>query len=119
MTGCCTLRTRRATSWGEAEECKTREPSRVGEIGCVSRVYTILGRAEPATWHGPRLPRAVSRRTGSATGTSPTRTKRSPERHALAGDGEAAQWKSKAREAGDAIADAEDREHFDEDYATL
>ena len=38
--------------------------------------------------------------------------------HALAGDGEAEQWKSKARDAGDAIADAEDREHFDEDSAT-
>ena len=29
------------------------------------------------------------------------------------------QWKAKARAAGDAIADPEEREHFDEDYATL
>jgi len=28
-------------------------------------------------------------------------------------------WRARAREAGDAIADPEDREHFDEDFATL
>jgi hypothetical protein len=39
--------------------------------------------------------------------------------HALAGDGEADEWKSNARAAGEAIADPEDREHFDEDFATL
>jgi hypothetical protein len=37
----------------------------------------------------------------------------------LAGSAEAAEWKAKARAAGDAIAAPEDREHFDEDYATL
>ncbi len=39
--------------------------------------------------------------------------------HALAGNAEAEEWKAKARSAGDAIADPEDREHFDEDFATL
>ncbi|HWN23316.1 MAG TPA: hypothetical protein VNP93_15165, partial [Gaiellaceae bacterium] len=40
--------------------------------------------------------------------------------HALARHAdEAAEHKRLAREAGDAIADREDREHFDEDYATL
>jgi hypothetical protein len=38
---------------------------------------------------------------------------------ALAGSAEAAEWTAKARVAGDAIGDPEDREHFDEDYATL
>ena len=28
-------------------------------------------------------------------------------------------WKAEARTAGEAIADPEDREHFDEDFATL
>jgi hypothetical protein len=35
------------------------------------------------------------------------------------GDPQAAEWKARARAAGDAIADPEDREHFDEDFATL
>jgi len=39
--------------------------------------------------------------------------------HALAGSSEAPVWKAKAREAGDPIADPEDREHFDEDFSTL
>ena len=38
----------------------------------------------------------------------------------LAGDVErAASWRERARAAGDAIVDSEDREHFDEDFATL
>jgi hypothetical protein len=39
--------------------------------------------------------------------------------HALAGHLEAAKWKSKARAAGAAIADPQERAHFDEDFATL
>jgi hypothetical protein len=39
--------------------------------------------------------------------------------HALAGAAEAALWKAKARAAGDAIADREDREHFEADFSTL
>ena len=38
---------------------------------------------------------------------------------ALAGGDEAEEWKAKARQAGDAIASPGEREHFDEDYATL
>jgi hypothetical protein len=37
----------------------------------------------------------------------------------FAGSADAAAWKAKARDAGDAIADPEDREHFEEDFATL
>ena len=40
--------------------------------------------------------------------------------HKVAGNPEAAErHKRLARETGDAIADPEDREHFDKDYATL
>jgi len=35
------------------------------------------------------------------------------------GNAEAADWKSKARAAGAEIADTKDREHFEEDFATL
>jgi hypothetical protein len=39
---------------------------------------------------------------------------------AVAGDAAAAgEWRARARQAGDAIGDPEDREHFDEDFATL
>jgi len=34
-------------------------------------------------------------------------------------DADAAEWRARARAAGDAIVDPEDREHFDEDVATL
>ena len=47
------------------------------------------------------------------------RTKRWRVRMRCRATGEAGAWKAKAREAGDAIADPEDREHFEEDYATL
>jgi hypothetical protein len=38
--------------WGEAPECKPENLAR-GEW-LVSRVYTVLGRAEPAIWHARR-----------------------------------------------------------------
>lgn len=38
--------------WGEAPECKPENLAR-GEWQ-VSRVYTVLGRAEPALWHARR-----------------------------------------------------------------
>jgi hypothetical protein len=39
--------------------------------------------------------------------------------YGLAGNPEAAEFRAKARAAGDGIADPGDRDHFDEDYATL
>jgi hypothetical protein len=68
------------------------------------------------------MPSGVSttaRRPGSGTGIS-----RSYEALArassLAGDAErAASWREQARAAGDAIVDPEDREHFEQDFATL
>ena len=38
--------------WGEAEECAPENLAR-GEWQ-ISRVYTVLGRAEPAIWHARR-----------------------------------------------------------------
>lgn len=102
--------------WGEAEECRPENLAR-GEWQ-VSRVYVVLGRAEPAIWHAHRcLEHCEQNRIGDwdlayayealARG------------HSLAGNAEAANWKARARAAGDAIADPEDREHLDGDFGTL
>ena len=102
--------------WGEAEECGPENLAR-GEWQ-VSRVYTVLGRVEPAIWHARRCLEHCEQN-GIGDCDLAYAYEALARAHALAGDGEAEEWKSKARAAGDAIADPEDREHFDEDYATL
>jgi hypothetical protein len=102
--------------WGEADECTPANLAR-GEWQ-VSRVYTVLDRPEPAIWHARRcLAHCESNAIGDWDLAYAYEAL--ARAHALAGDGEAEAWKSKAREAGDAIADPETREHFDEDYLTL
>ena len=102
--------------WGEAPECKPENLAR-GEW-MVSRVYTLLGRAEPAIWHARRCVDHCEQN-GVGDWDLAYAYEALARAHAVAGDAEAADWKAKARAAGDAIADPEDREHFDEDYATL
>jgi hypothetical protein len=102
--------------WGEAEECRPENLAR-GEWQ-ISRVYTVLGRAEPAIWHARRCLEHCQAN-GIGDWDLAYAYEALARAHALAGDTEAEEWKSKARAAGDAIADPEDREHFDEDYATL
>jgi hypothetical protein len=102
--------------WGEAEECKPENLAR-GEWQ-VSRVYTVLGRVEPALWHAQRCLEHCEEH-GIGDFDIAYAYEGLARAHALAGDGEAEAWKEKARAAGEAIADPEDREHFDEDYATL
>jgi hypothetical protein len=102
--------------WGEAEESAPENLAR-GEWQ-ISRVYTVLGRSEPAVWHARRcLEHCEQNRIGDWDLAYAYEAL--ARAHALAGNGAAAEWKSKARAAGDAISDPEDREHFDEDYATL
>ncbi len=103
--------------WGEAPECSPANLAR-GEW-LVSRVYCLLGRGEPALWHARRcldwcegdeiedwdIAYAYEALTRAAL---------------TAGDARAAEaWRHKARAAGDAIADLEDREQFERDFATL
>jgi hypothetical protein len=102
--------------WGEAPECKPENLAR-GEW-MVSRVYTVLGRAEPAIWHARRC-LDYCEENGIGDWDLAYAYEALARAHAVAGDAEAADWKAKARAAGDAIADAEDKEHFDEDYETL
>jgi hypothetical protein len=102
--------------WGEAEESAPENLAR-GEWQ-ISRVYTVLGRSEPAVWHARRCLEHCEQN-GIGDWDLAYAYEGLARAHALAGSGAAAEWKSKARAAGDAIADPEDREHFDEDYATL
>jgi hypothetical protein len=84
----------------------------------VSRVYTVLGRAEPAIWHARRCLDHCEEN-GFGDWDLAYAYEALARAHAVAGSAEAAEWKAKARAAGDEIVDLEDREHFDEDYATL
>ena len=84
----------------------------------ISRVYTVLRRAEPAIWHAQRCFERCEE-AGLRDWDIAYAYEALARAHALAGHAEAEEWKAKARSAGDAIADAEDREHFDEDFATL
>ena len=98
--------------WGEAEECTPENLAR-GEWQ-VSRVYTVLRRAEPAIWHAQRCLEHCEE-----NGIGDWDLAYAFESLARALAERAAGWKAMARVAGDKIADPEDREHFDEDYATL
>jgi hypothetical protein len=102
--------------WGEASESKPENLAR-GEWQ-VSRVYVVLGRAEPAIWHARRC-LAHCEVAGIADWDLAYAYEALARAHALAGNAEAGDWKAKARAAGDAIKDSEDREHFEEDFATL
>jgi hypothetical protein len=102
--------------WGEAPDRKLENLAR-GEWQ-VSRVYVVLGRAEPAIWHARRCLQHCEE-AGIGDWDLAYAFEALARAHALAGDGEVAELKAKARSAGDVIADPADREHFDEDYATL
>jgi hypothetical protein len=105
-----------AYHWGEAPECKPENRARAEWQ--VSRVYTVLGRGEPAVWHAQRCLEWCES-AGLRDWDLAYAYEALARAHTLAGTGEAEAWKVKARGAEDAIADAEDREHFEEDYATL
>lgn len=103
--------------WGEAPECGPEHKAR-GEW-LVSRVYVVLGRPEPALWHARRC-LAWCEEAGLGDWDLAYAYEACARAAALAGDAEAAaDWRARARAAGDEIGGPEDREHFDEDFATL
>lgn len=103
--------------WGEAPEHERVNLGR-GEW-LVSRVYTLLGRAEPALWHAQRCLEHTEV-AGVGDWDLAYAFEALARAHSVDGNAdEAARFKELAREAGAAIADPDDREHFEEDYVTL
>ena len=85
----------------------------------LSRVYVVLGRAEPALHHARRCLELCDEH-GIGDWDLAYAHEALARAHRLAESfAEAARHKRLAREAGDAITGPDDREHFDEDYATL
>jgi hypothetical protein len=101
--------------WGEVGGPEQRAR---GEWQC-SRVYSVLERGEPAVHHARRC-LEICQESGIGDWDLAFAYEALARAHAIAGDAdEAARYKELAREAGEAIADAEDRDVFDADYATL
>jgi hypothetical protein len=104
-------------AWGEAPECGPENIAR-GEWLC-SRVYSVLGRPEPALWHAQRC-LDVCEAAGIGDWDLAYAYEALARAASAAGDDvQAGEWRAKARRAGDAIAEADDREHFERDFATL
>jgi hypothetical protein len=103
--------------WGQAPECGPENIAR-GEW-LASRVYCLLGRGEPALFHAGRC-LAACESAGIADWDLAYAYEALARASAVAGDEAAAgEWRARAREAGDAISDRENREHFDADFGTL
>jgi hypothetical protein len=104
-------------AWGEAPECRPENLAR-GEWLC-SRVDSVLGWAEPALWHAQRC-LDLCEAAGVGDWDLAYAYEALARAASLVGDAaRAAAWREQARAAGDAIVDPEDREHFDQDFATL
>ena len=90
-----------------------------GEWQC-SRVYAVLGRAEPALWHAQRCLELVEGAPEAEDWDLPFAYEALARAHAQAGDPEdAARYRRLAQETGEAIADAEDRDLLLAALATL
>ena len=103
--------------WSRAEVVEPANHTR-GEWQC-SRVYAVIGRAEPALWHAERC-REILESNGITDFDIAAAYEALARAHALAGDASvAADWKAKAVAALDGIADPDDREIIEGDIATL
>ena len=108
-----------AYHWGEAPECEPRNRAR--SEWQISRVYAVLGRAEPAMHHAQRcLELCEAHPENMEDWDLPFAYEAMARAHRVAGDsGEARRHVELARESGHAIEDHDDREHLDEALATL
>jgi len=101
--------------WGEVGGPEHRAR---GEWQC-SRVYSVLGRGEPAIYHAARCLQ-ICEQHAMGDWDLAFAYEALARAHATAGSSDqSARYKELAREAGDQIADAEDREVFEADFATL
>ncbi len=103
--------------WGEVPDREAVHLAR-GEWQC-SRVYAVLGRAEPALWHARRC-LEINEAAANADWDIASAYEAMARAHMVAGDvDQVATWKAKAVAALDAIADPDDREIVVGDIATL
>jgi DNA-binding transcriptional MerR regulator len=101
--------------WGEVGE---RVNLARGEWQC-SRVYAVLGRAEPALWHARRCV-DINEAAGIADWDIASAYEAMARSYLAAGDLEqVAHWKAKATAALDGIAEKDDRDIIEGDIATL
>jgi hypothetical protein len=90
-----------------------------GEWLC-SRVYAVLGRGEPALWHARRCVAIDEAARDREDWDLPSAYEAMARALLVGGDPTGARgWAAKARAACAAIADADDREHIEEDLASL
>ena len=106
-----------AYHWAVARECKPENGAR--SAWQISRAYTVAGRASEALFHAERCFQ-LCERYGLGDWDLAYAYEALARASAVAGGAAATgEWRARARQAGDAIGDPEDREHFDEDFATL
>lgn len=108
-----------AYHWRKAPECEPKHRAR-GEWMC-SRVYAVLGRAEPALYHAERcLAITEADPENMEDFDLPFAYEALSRAHGVAGNAdEAKRYQQLARESADAIADPEDKELVLSDLATL
>ena len=108
-----------AYHWLKAPECEPKNRAR-SEWMC-SRVYAVLGRAEPALHHAERCLAITEANAGNMEEFDlPFAYEALARANRVAGDAaEAKRYEEQAREAADCIADAEDKEIVLSDLATL
>jgi hypothetical protein len=98
--------------WGQAG---TVVNAARGEWLC-SRVYSTLGRPEPALWHAHRCLELLEGAAGTEDWDLPAAYEALARASALAGDREAAKdWLARGLEAAAGIADPEDRDNIESD----
>jgi hypothetical protein len=104
--------------WSQAGELGGDEQLAVGEWQC-SRVYSVLGRGEPALHHA-RACLAICEESGLTDWVLAAAYEALARASAVAGNGgEARTWLARARTATAAIADPKDRDVIDVDLASL
>jgi hypothetical protein len=108
-----------AYHWSEAPECEPKNRAR--SEWQVSRVYAVLGRAEPALHHAHRcLELCEANPENMEDWDLPFAYEALARAHAIAGNAEKAdRYEQKARGLGESLADPEDREHLEEALTEL
>jgi hypothetical protein len=108
-----------AYHWGEAPECEPKNRAR--SEWQVSRVYAVLGRAEPAHHHAQRcLEISEANPENMEDWDLPFAHEALARAHAVAGNAaESRDHLARARELAVSLADPEDREHLEEALADL